>query len=98
MLLSHAVQLAEARSHVAALADRSSFEAAMEYERVLLQLDYLHEGSVPPITVVPTGDRVVLLQSARAAIAALGDHDVDALGLAVCLHMLEVAWELDSPR
>ena len=40
MLISHAVTLAEARSYVAALADRAqSDEASVEYERVLLQLD-----------------------------------------------------------
>ena len=38
MLLSHAVLLAEARSYVAGLADTAtSFDAALEFERVLLQ-------------------------------------------------------------
>lgn len=65
MLLSHAVVLAEARSYVAALADTAtSFDAGLEYERVLLQLDWLHGGTVPPITVVPAGDRDVMFRVA----------------------------------
>ena len=98
MLLSHAVLLAEARSYVAGLADRTdSFDAALEYERVLLQLDWLHGGTVPPITVVPTGDRDVLFTAARAAIANLEERAVDRLDLAICLSMLEAAWNLDRP-
>ncbi len=97
MLLSHAVLLAEARSYVARLADTAgSFDAALEYERVLLQLDELHGGTVPPITVVPTGDRDVLFSVARAAMANLEEHPVDKLQLAICLSMLEAAWDVDQ--
>ena len=40
MLLSHAVTLAEARSYLAALADNAhTFDASVEYEHVLLELD-----------------------------------------------------------
>lgn len=96
MLLSHAVLLAEARSYVGALADGAkSFDAAMEYERVLLQLDWIHGGTVPPITVVPTRDRDVLIGVARVAIANLEEHAIDRLELELCLSMLDAAWELD---
>jgi hypothetical protein len=43
MLLAHALTLAEARSNLAALADRAlTFDASVGYERVLLHLDDLH--------------------------------------------------------
>lgn len=97
MLLSHAVLYAEGRSYLAALADKaSSFDAGLEYERVLLQLDWLHGGQVPPITVVPSGDREVLHQIASAAIANLERHGVDRLDLELCLSMLDAAWALDQ--
>ncbi len=65
-MLSHAVVLAEARSHIAGLADNTtSFDtAAMEYERVPLQLDWLDGETVPPIKVVATGDRNVMFRVA----------------------------------
>ena len=98
MLLSHAVLYAEARSYLAALADAaSSFDASLEYERVLLQLDWLHGGQVPPITVVPSGDPEVLHDVASAAISNLERHAVDPLDLELCLAMLEAAWALDRP-
>ena len=96
MLLSHAVLLAEARSYLAGLADSAtSFDTALEYERVLLQLDWIHDGTIPPIAVVPSGDRHVLYGVARAAINNLEKHAVDPLELAICLSMLEVAWDAD---
>lgn len=94
MLLSHAVLYAEARSYLASLADTaSSLDAAMEYERVLLQVDWLHGGNVPPITVVPTRDRDVLNRVAQTSIARLQDHGIDRFELAICLSMLAAAWE-----
>lgn len=98
MMLSHAVVLAETRSYVAALADStSSIDASLEYERVLLQLDWLHGGTVPPITVVPAGDRNVVYRVAGAAIRTLAEHAVDRLDLEICVAMLDAAWELDEP-
>ena len=98
MLLSHAVLLAEARSYVAALADNAhTFDGSMEYERVLLQLDWLHGGTIPPITVVPVNDPGVLYVVAAAAISNLQDHGVDRLELEICLAMLDAARELDAP-
>ena len=68
----------------------------MEYERVLLQLDWLHGGSVPPITLVPASDPNVLYEVASAVIRSLEDHGVDRLELEICLAMLEAARELDA--
>lgn len=97
MLLSHAVVLAEARSYLAALAESAAgFDASLEYERVLLQLDWLHDGVAPPITVVPSGDRRVLKDVAARAISDLAHHGVDRLELAICQQMLQAAWALDD--
>ena len=94
MLLSHAVLFAEARSYLAALADgTNNFDASLEYERVLLHLDHLHDFVVTPITVVPTGDRQTLYAVARIAITRLRDHGVDRFELAICLSMLAGAWD-----
>lgn len=98
MLLSHAVLYAEARSYVAALADTANTaDTAMEYERVLLQLDWLHGGNVPPITVVPSSNRDVLNRVARNSITQLENHGLDRFELAICLCMLAAAWELEHP-
>jgi hypothetical protein len=96
MLLSHAVLYAEARSYLAALADQAaSFDATLEYERVLLQLDWLHGGQIPPITVVPAGDPSTLCEVAARAIRNLEQHPVDPLELELCLAMLDAAWAAD---
>ena len=94
MLLSHAVLFAEARSYLAALADSATgFDASLEYERVLLQLDHLHGGQVTPLAVVPTTDRTVLYNVARTAITGLVDYGIDRYELAICLSMLATAWD-----
>jgi len=96
-LLKHAIELAEARSYLVALADHAlSFDGSMEYERVLLELDELHGGVFPPITEVPTGDPVVLYRVAYHAIAGLEAYDLDAFGLELCLAMLIAAREADT--
>src|SRR3954447_20800188 len=98
MLLAHAVLLAEARSYLAALADRArTFDACMEYERVLLQLDWLHGGRVPPITAIPTSDAAILYEVATEAIENLAKHQVDRLELELCLAMLGEARAIDLP-
>jgi hypothetical protein len=98
MLLSHAVLYAEARSYLSALADgASSLDANLEYERVVLQLDWLHDGQVPPITVVPSGAPDVLFNVAGAAIRGLERHAIDPLDLELCISMLDAAWALDQP-
>ena len=98
MLLAHAVTLAEARSYVAALADNArTFDASVEYEQVLLELDTIHGGAVPPITEVLTDKSDVLYTVAEAAIEELADHGVDALAVELILARLEDARALDRP-
>ena len=98
MLLSHAVTLAEARSYIAALGDNArTFDASIEYERALLQLDWIHGDNVPALGAVPTSDRLVLFAAAEAAIEELVDHGVDALQVELVLSMLDAAREKDQP-
>ena len=98
MLLAHAVTLAEARSYVAALADHArTFDASVEYEHVLLQLDSIHGGDVPPTTDVLTDRRDVLYTAAEAAIEELTQHGVDALQVELLLAMLDEARSKDAP-
>jgi hypothetical protein len=98
MLLSHAVTLAEARSYVAALADNArAFDASVEYEHVLLELDTIHGGEVPPITEVFTDKRDVLYTVAEAAIEELVGHGVDGLLVELILARLEDARAMDRP-
>ncbi len=101
MLLSHAVLLAETRSYLAALADNAAtFDGAMEYERILLQVDWLHRGlnggAVPPITVVPATNPSTLHAVATAAISSLANHGLDQLEIEICLAMLDAARGLDA--
>ena len=57
MLLAHAITLAEARSYVAALADNAvSIDASIEYDRVLLQIDFIHGDLIPAISPVRVTD------------------------------------------
>ena len=96
MLLSHAVTLAEARSYLAALADNArTFDASVDYEHVLLELDTLHGGEVPPITEVLTDNRDVLYTVVEAALEELVDHGVDGLQVELLLAGLEDASALD---
>jgi hypothetical protein len=99
MLLSHATALTEARSCLAALADTAvSFEASVEYERVLLQLDGIHGDHVPGLDASGrTGDRDMLFSLAESAIDELVDFAVDALQVELVLAMLIAARELDQP-
>ena len=99
MPLSHTIALAEARSHVAALADTAAtFEASVDYERVLLQLDWIHGDDVPGLDASGlTDDRNVLFSIAESAIEELVDFDVDALQIELVLAMLIAARELDEP-
>ena len=102
MLLSHAVTLAEARSYVAALADNAhTFDASVEYEHVLLELDTIHGGELPPLTEVFTEGltnlREVQHTVAEAAIEELVEHGVDGLQVELVLARLEDARALDRP-
>ena len=99
MLLAHALTLAEARSYVAALADVArTFDASVEYERVLLQLDFIHGDDTPALdTVGRTDDRETLYAVGSSAIEELLDHGVDGLQIELVLDMLEVARDKDLP-
>lgn len=99
MLLSHAIALAEARSYVAALADTArTFDGSLEYERVLLQLDWIHGDDVPGLdTTDLTEDREVLFALAEPAIEELIGFGSDPLQVELVLAMLTAAQELDEP-
>ncbi len=99
MLLAHAIILAEARSYVAALADLArTFDASVEYERALLQLDRIHGDEFPGLdTTGLTDDRDILYAAAESAIEELADHGVDALQVELVLDMLDVARAKDVP-
>ena len=98
MLLAHALTLAEARSHLATLADRAlTFDASVQYERVLLQLDSLHRETLPGISPVPACSRDLLFDVAYAAIEELTEHGVDLLTVELLLDMLETARSTDLP-
>ena len=98
MLLAHAVTLAEARSHVAALADQArTAEASSAFEHVLLELDRIHGDDVPALGGVALVDnREVLLVAAKAGIEALTAYGVDALQIELVLAMLDDAQALDE--
>ena len=97
MLLPHAQTLAQARSYVAALADRSlTLDASSAYERVLLELDRVHGDECPALdTKDLTDDRAILLTCATSAIQELEDHGIDALSVELILAMLIDAHDLD---
>jgi hypothetical protein len=93
MLLHHAVALAECRSYLAALADTAdSLEASLDYREVLLQLDWLQPGHLPPVTPVPTENRKVLYTVALETLGRLAEHGLDPFDLAMCQCMLATAW------
>ena len=97
MLLPHAQTLAQARSYVAALADCApSIEASSAYERVLLELDRVHEDECPALyTDDLTDDRDILFAVAGSAIEELEHFGVDALSVELILAMLGDARDLD---
>lgn len=98
MLLAHALTLGEARSYVAALADNAlTIDASIEYDRVLLQIDFIHGDLIPAIAPVLVTDRDVLFTVAEAAIEDLIEHGIDGLTIELVLDMLYAARELDVP-
>ena len=97
MLLPHAQTLAQARSYVAALADRAmTLDASSAYEHVLLELDRVHGDECPAVdTYGLTDDRDILLAVANSAIEELETYGIDALCVELILAMLIDAHELD---
>ena len=98
MLLAHAVTLADARSYIAALADRAlTVEASSAYERALIELDWIHGDDVPALdTFGITEDRDILLAVTVSAIQQLTDYGVDALHIELLLASLADARALDA--
>jgi hypothetical protein len=98
MLLSHAMTLADARSCVAALADQATdAHASSAYERVIVELDRIHDDDGPAVdSETLTKDRDLLLARATTAIEQLVGHSVDALQIELVLAALEDAHELDE--
>jgi hypothetical protein len=96
MDLEHASTLAQARSFVAALADGAlNDDASAAFERVLIELDWLHDDECPGLdTGGLSDDRDVLYLGAAAAIESLVLFGVDALDLELLLVRLEAAHAL----
>ena len=98
MLLAHALTLGQARSRLAALADRAvTIEASSGYEGVLLRLDAIHGEDIPGIHPVETRDRDELFNVARDAIEDLTGHGLDPLTVELVLGLLYAARGLDEP-
>lgn len=97
MLLPHAQTLAQARSYVAALADRAlTLDASSAYERALLELDRVHGDECPALeTQDLTDDRDILLAVASNAIEELENYGIDPLSVELILAMLVDAHDLD---
>jgi hypothetical protein len=84
MLPAHARVLADARSCLAALADTAgTFDAALGYDRVLLDLDAIHGDDTP-----------ALHQLAETSLTGFG---VDALRVELLLAALADARAADTP-
>lgn len=98
MLHAHAAALGQARSYLAALADQAlTFDASIEFERVLLQLDFLHGDLIPGVAPLPGYSRDVLFDVAYDAIEELAEFGIDLLAVELLLDMLEAAWSKDLP-
>jgi hypothetical protein len=98
MLLAHALALAEARSCIAALADRAhTVDGSVEYDRVLLHLDALYGGDIPALGEVAVDDPSVLYDAAENWLVELVGHGVDSLQVELLLAMLEGARAADEP-
>lgn len=97
MLLPHAQTLAQARSYVAALADRAlTLEASSAYERALLELDRVHGDESPALNTEDlTDDRDILIAGASNAIEELESYGIDPLSVELILAMLVDAHDLD---
>jgi len=97
MNLEHALTLAQARSFVATLADAAlDDDASAAFERVLIELDWLHGDESPGLdTTGLSEDRDALYLAAAVAIEAMAIFGLDALDLELLLVRLEAARALD---
>lgn len=98
MLLPHALTLAQGRSYLAALADQAStIDASSAYERVLIELDRVHEDECPSAgTEALTEDRAILLVVATSVLEELEQYGVDPLTIELIIAMLDDAYALDG--
>lgn len=98
MLLPHAFTLAQARSHLAALADQAStIDASSAYEHVLIELDRIHGDDCPAINSDGlTEDRAILLTVATSALEELERYGVDPLSVELILAMLDDAYAMNG--
>jgi hypothetical protein len=96
MLPSHAITLADARSCVAALADQATnAHASSAYERVIVELDRIHDDEAPAVdSAISIECGELLLAGATMAIEQLVDHGGDALQIELVLAMLEDAHDV----
>ncbi|GAA4700009.1 hypothetical protein [Nocardioides conyzicola] len=98
MRLAHAHTLALARTYVVALADHAAAEdVASAYERVLIELDRLHDDQGPDIDLeTVTGGSDLWFELAIVAIANLIRHGVDPLSVELICWMLVDAHAADA--
>ena len=98
-MFAHAALLTEARSCIAALADKArTIEAASAYDLALIELDGLHCDDAPGLFAVsPIAEREVLMAFATSAIGQLITFGVDPLDTELLLASLEDARALDEP-
>jgi hypothetical protein len=99
MLLAHAVLLSEARSYVAALADKATtLEACSAYDLALIELDLVHGDDAFALDATEHAvGRDVLLALATSAVERLTTYCVDELHTELLLASLEDARTLDMP-
>lgn len=97
MLLPHAITLAEARTCLAALADRTDcLDVSEEYDRALLYLDAMHGADVPALSDTAIDDTELVYRAAVRAIESLRDFHVDDLQVEIVLAMIADAHSLDQ--
>lgn len=98
MLLDHAYRLAEARTYLFELgAQARTFEARIEYGRVLLQLDNLHGEETLGLLECASEDTPALYARALDAIKGLLDFGDDELSIELLLDLLAAAHHTDNP-
>lgn len=98
MLLAHAIAIAEARSYLAALADRAStLWTSVAYNDVLLYFDAIHGDNVPAIDELPNIEPTLLHELAEKSLLDLARYGLDPLQLELVLAMINDARERDVP-
>lgn len=98
MTRSRAAAIIEARSYLAALAAvATTTRASAEYQRLLLQINRLHEGPATAANTVPGFSHELLFDLTTAAVEELTDRGIDLLTVELLLDDLEHAWISDVP-